>query len=639
MVTGVAWPAEVGDSSELITPASGTRLVAFSIRVTEPGDDVQSGEFQSASNVLSLAIDVGGTPTPIDLTSLDNEIGSRVFGPQQVTGAVNYVAAVPEHATNVDLVATDDGFSQSFSLWRLRRTASSPTALYRDPTNLELSENNLETRSVTITDPSDGLVNVDPTMLRSAELSYFVPDGSGTPAPSNTIGYLQVDLETDVPNNANLVDFQPIEAIPGDRLELELPNKAPITATEVDPNTDPVGANTGLLAATYYFAVPASLTTAHLVVMPGPVLATEAGLGQMSVEMTSGTSFSITLPPVPTALAQPAPPWTSARYVAVEPKSPRSAGHGSDNRLLIFLACLLVLLAVAFLIAYDHHKALKGRSSRHDEKSDPHLGDHLARDEQPSSTSEPAKDGQGVEELSVPNVRVLGPIRVEGWREKPERRVAEELLVYLALHQDRAHSAEEIAGAVFSLESGRDEVSTKTLRTYLSGLRQAIGAEHLPVASSGYELAGTATDWDQFRQLNAAAMAETGDIANDSRRRALSLVRGVPFAGVGSGRYSWAYAEPLVAEMTAAIVDCAHRLSSDLASAGDLDGAEQAARAGLRGAPGEHLLYSDLVAITRRRGDTSALRRLERELRRVLGADADSLLSDSDCAHLDPSDR
>ena len=72
------------------------------------------------------------------------------------------------------------------------------------------------------------------------------------------------------------------------------------------------------------------------------------------------------------------------------------------------------------------------------------------------------------------------------------------------------------------------------------------------------------------------------------RKEALALVRGAPFADVND---EWIDAERLRSHMTVAIVKCAERLATDLLEATRPAEAEEAASAGLRGAPRHYVLW------------------------------------------------
>jgi hypothetical protein len=84
-------------------------------------------------------------------------------------------------------------------------------------------------------------------------------------------------------------------------------------------------------------------------------------------------------------------------------------------------------------------------------------------------------------------VRVLGPVVVVGWKTRPERAIVTELTCFLALHRSRQVSGELLRVAL--RPEGTKEQSAKTVRTYVSLLRKALGPDALPASSSGgYQL-------------------------------------------------------------------------------------------------------------------------------------------------------
>ena len=109
------------------------------------------------------------------------------------------------------------------------------------------------------------------------------------------------------------------------------------------------------------------------------------------------------------------------------------------------------------------------------------------------------------------------------------------------------------------LSSGRPEIAEKTLRNYLSELRQWIGAEHLPESSAkeGYLLHDVDLDWATFLRLSRQADASGGAEAIALRTEALALVRGRPFEGVLDDGFEWVDAEHLDSQMAGAIATCA----------------------------------------------------------------------------------
>lgn len=150
-------------------------------------------------------------------------------------------------------------------------------------------------------------------------------------------------------------------------------------------------------------------------------------------------------------------------------------------------------------------------------------------------------------------VRVLGPVEIDGWVQRPRRSVVTELVTYLACHDDRPVSTDRLRDAL-TRTSDDAPISDTTLRTYMSAVRTAVGTDHLPDATGagGYRLAGVDCDWTRFLTLTAPAERAISDsdrigLLDD----AVGLVRrGRPFAD-GT---AWAEREGLPAVIEARIV-------------------------------------------------------------------------------------
>jgi DNA-binding SARP family transcriptional activator len=217
-------------------------------------------------------------------------------------------------------------------------------------------------------------------------------------------------------------------------------------------------------------------------------------------------------------------------------------------------------------------------------------------------------------------VRVLGPVEVIGWTQRPDRAVVTELACYLALHQDRVIPGEELRVALWP-DAAR-EMSGKSLRTYMSLLRKALGPENVPVGSgSGYRVGdGVSTDWLRFRELTGAGATAA------QLREALELVRGRPFAGVPSTSFGWVFSELLVSEIEVGVIDAARRLAEELSGNGDLTGASWAVRQGLLAVPTDYRLWELQLAIGGRQG-RGELARARRDAEAALGDDAVDLFT------------
>ena len=208
---------------------------------------------------------------------------------------------------------------------------------------------------------------------------------------------------------------------------------------------------------------------------------------------------------------------------------------------------------------------------------DPYL-DEILEDEdlglQESELQEPPTVELETATLAA-EILILGSVEANGWKWPPERAVVVELASYLALHRERPVSGESLRAAL--RPDGSKEQSAKTLRTYLSMLRKALGPDALPARpSGGYQLATwITTDWERFVDLS-----QSDDL--EDTLEALSLIRGRPFEGVPSGTYAWVFSEFLVSDMEVAIASVVTRVVGALVEAGDLERALGAVRQGLR---------------------------------------------------------
>jgi hypothetical protein len=233
---------------------------------------------------------------------------------------------------------------------------------------------------------------------------------------------------------------------------------------------------------------------------------------------------------------------------------------------------------------------------------------------------------------------VMGRIEIKGLRQAGERRIVEELLVYLACHDRHHMRADQIQLGLWPVDGSHAEVGRKTFHNYLSMARQSAGAEHLPDASAsgGYLLIGFESDWATFGRLTSQADAGRAD-ANALRAEALRLVRGQPFEGVPADAYDWVTEEHLDSTITRAIAVCAQRLANDLLEAGDPAGAERAARSGILGAPDDFGVWLVGALALKAQEDRTGLARWLRDASRHLDP-ADSERINSELGHHEGSD-
>ena len=221
-----------------------------------------------------------------------------------------------------------------------------------------------------------------------------------------------------------------------------------------------------------------------------------------------------------------------------------------------------------------------------------------------------------VEPVGAPpevEVRVLGRVEIAGI-DRVERGKSEELVVFLAFHPAGV-DADQLSEALWPGRPparGTLNTTTAVARAHL-GLTLE-GAPRLPHARSGlYRLdASVGLDWSRFQAL-AARGYDAGDEGAADLRRALELVRGRPFEGAKPRSYGWAQLEE-VPVMEAAIVDVADHLAGLSLRAGDLTGAQWAARRGLATAPYDERLYRRLMLIADAAGNPAGVEAVMDEL-------------------------
>jgi hypothetical protein len=218
-------------------------------------------------------------------------------------------------------------------------------------------------------------------------------------------------------------------------------------------------------------------------------------------------------------------------------------------------------------------------------------------------------------------IGLLGQVAVQapGPLDPDRLALATELVVYLAAHPDGVH-ANVLAGAVWPRG-----VSPEVRDAALSRVHAWLGTDSsgrpnlLTDADGRLRLGpGARTDWQVFRALfGRASQAAAGSDANAEAgylEHALSLVRGQFLDGRDPARYAWLATDEIEYEVTAAVADAAHRLAGLRLAAGDPDGSMAAARAGLRLAFNDELLWRDLLAGAHATGQEHVLRAVVGEL-------------------------
>jgi hypothetical protein len=245
------------------------------------------------------------------------------------------------------------------------------------------------------------------------------------------------------------------------------------------------------------------------------------------------------------------------------------------------------------------------------------VGDHF---EQLDATAQEARAAVPVGPYREPpfevEVRVLGPVEIDGIAAPIERRRSEELVAYLALHPKGA-TDDRIKTVLW-----RDKAPTDgTFNTTVSFARSTLGLDsegkpHFPrysAAGHTYRLGPLVTsDLARFgARVAHAELCDTLD-AIETLRDALELVRGAPLDGARG--YEWAYSEHIIAAAEAMIADAAHRLAELYLEARDHARANWAAEQGLRVCPGDEALYRDRMKACHLAGNSAGVEAAFEEL-------------------------
>jgi DNA-binding SARP family transcriptional activator len=446
-----------------------------------------------------------------------------------------------------------------------------------------------------------------------AELNTVNPDESTAMAPPGMI-YLWLDARSGPERGTSATNqgdyFSNMTPLPATALSFIAKSGSHYEAIRANPISQTYNPNSnsdnGLLDATYYFTVPISTRAGTIMISKSSTMGTQytgfVGVEQLLLTVGGPTSIPVSFPKT----------FTVTTTMTV-PQGQAPGTRGAN--LLNDVGLLLVLLFVAYI-------ALKSR--RHQQRRG-------APPVNPPTTTKPAPATASIMRVPTPKpasesstagqlrVAVMGPLDI-----RPCRREATDplraFIAYLALHDDRPQSADEIQTALWPDDGNRNGVSQKTFLNYVSRARLTVGVEHLPEAQngSGYILANATTDWREFRTLALSADQASGSEAILLRREALALVRGVPFEGDTTSFFEWSVTQKYTTSMIGGVTVVADKLQRDLVSTGDLDGAEWAVRQAMKLAPTELPLWRGLVDICDARDDRNVMNRFWAEAERDL---------------------
>jgi len=212
----------------------------------------------------------------------------------------------------------------------------------------------------------------------------------------------------------------------------------------------------------------------------------------------------------------------------------------------------------------------------------------------------------------VVEVGLLGPaiVSAPGPVEPDRLAQATELVAYLAAHPAGVHM-NVLSGALWPRG-----VTQEVRDAAVARVRRWLGTDHAGQANLVTDPDGrlhlgpdVRVDWRVFRGLIArASQGADAATAAECLQQALNLVRGQVLDGRDPARYGWLSAADFGYEVTALVADTAHSLSALRLTWGDAVGAMDAARAGLRLAFDDEMLWRDLLRGAHATGQEQVLR-------------------------------
>ena len=216
-------------------------------------------------------------------------------------------------------------------------------------------------------------------------------------------------------------------------------------------------------------------------------------------------------------------------------------------------------------------------------------------------------------------ISILGPapVRAPGVLEPDRVGLVTELVVFLAVHPGGVHR-NVVERRDLAAGSGR-HVRDAVVAAVLEWLgTDSIGRPHLAEDASGRSGSAPGSGWTGTCSRpwpGSAELALPGSAARDGlpgpgpRPGAGQLLDGRP-----ARRYGWLATDDLEYEVPAQVADAAHRLAAVRLAGGDSPGAMDAARAGLRLAFDDELLWRDLLRAAQPAGQPDLVRAVVDEL-------------------------
>jgi hypothetical protein len=593
-VTGYRFADQVGLGNYLQQAPPGQELVAFGVTCTEDtvGND---NDFADPSGVTATLV-VDGTTEPLPT------------GYSATPGPSYFLASVPTGSTDVALQLSNDDFSQEFSLTEGRREGTQPEVLYASRDNWELTDQVDMVSVIRTPDPLGRIKNVAVNItVRSASLTYFGP-GPNPKTPANpSQAWLVIDgsgLPQAPPGESALYNTLNYEGtLTGQDFILRRPGHPPLRAMIGDTTGQSNESGQGLFGGTYYFGpLPAATRAATLWIGIPNKLPAQDNIMAANEEVLVKSQPPLVHLSFPAA-SHPAAVATAGNPPPYAPK-PSIVSSGSAVGIVVVVV-VIGALVLGYIILRQQRLlpawamlTLTTPAKRRAEVASAWLpgGSGSAAtvpiaDCAPAETvvqtpSEVSNDPLPPAPPPVPAAarRILVPIPASppsppagtvwllligppaalpnGLKLAPPEL---ETAAFLACKNEKTFSGEALRAAI---GAGRDEEwSARTVVTYVNGLRRKLGADHVPDATSGggYRLVGVTTDFIQFNELVAFAQGEAAPKAARHLADALSLVRGVPFAGVPNGTYGWTNRRDDGASLSATVAEKVVHVSTALA--------------------------------------------------------------------------
>ena len=203
------------------------------------------------------------------------------------------------------------------------------------------------------------------------------------------------------------------------------------------------------------------------------------------------------------------------------------------------------------------------------------------------------------------SVQVLGPIEVQGG---PDDLTSQQLSLICHIACSPSPTKASIIDALWDGQA----ISESRLPNLLAETRAKIGRQHLPEVKDGrYRLHNIDTDLDCFERLVASTRRSPELEVRVGLRRAMELVRGVPFTPPSLRFWTWVGDQTQHCMRAEAVVaDTAVRLATLELEAGSPDRARWACEQGLLASPADETLVTTLVEVYLELGKPALARRL-----------------------------